>query len=198
MLASRQRLVSLASLLWSWSVVVGALWPMPHTISTGTQTLLLSYNFTITAELASLPRDLSDAISRTTSRLFEDRLGRLVINRGASDAASFSSSSILSSLNLVLNSDNNNVSSISAEAVVALDERDESYELDVPADGRPATLRANSSLGLFRGLTTFEQLWYTFEGQVYAVDMPMHVLDKPAFVRLFFSSLSYDTASPVR
>ena len=64
----------------------------------------------------------------------------------------------------------------------SLEERNESYTLSIPVDGSDAILEANTTLGLFRGLATFEQLWYTFSGQVYAVDMPLHVEDAPVFV----------------
>lgn len=36
-----------------------------------------------------------------------------------------------------------------------------SDHLSVPDDGSDASLTANTGLGLLRGLTTFEQLWYT-------------------------------------
>lgn len=41
--------------------------------------------------------------------------------------------------------------SISAEAVLSLEDRSESYSLAVPADGSEATLTADSTLGLLRG-----------------------------------------------
>ena len=65
--------------------------------------------------------------------------------------------------------------------------RSEGYTLIVPADGGEAVVTANSTLGLFRGLSTFEQLWYEVDGTVYAPDMPLRVEDGPAYVFLCFS-----------
>ncbi len=49
--------------------------------------------------------------------------------------------------------------SIAEEAVKPIEQRDESYELYVPASGC-VRLSANTALGLLRGLTTFEQMFY--------------------------------------
>jgi hypothetical protein len=55
--------------------------------------------------------------------------------------------------------------------------------LHVPSDGSPATLSANSTLGLLRGLTTFEQLWYDLDGAAtYTLEAPITISDAPAFV----------------
>lgn len=53
----------------------------------------------------------------------------------------------------------------------------------MPADGLEALLVANSSLGLLRGLTTFEQLWYTLGAEIYTTEAPVRIEDSPAFVR---------------
>jgi len=49
-----------------------------------------------------------------------------------------------------------------AEACAPLEARQEGYSLDVPADGSGAVLSAASTLGLFKGLNTFAQLWYYY------------------------------------
>jgi beta-acetyl hexosaminidase like len=54
------------------------------------------------------------------------------------------------------------VQPIEVEARMLLGTRDEGYSLVVPADGSYAVLRANSTLGLFRGLKTFTWLWFTY------------------------------------
>ena len=82
--------------------------------------------------------------------------------------------------------------------------------LHVPDDGTEAVLGAASTLGLFRGLNTFAQLWYAYdhgeealdldgkdcEGDgvvvVYTLSAPVAIRDSPAYVslfRLFFYSL---------
>ncbi|KAL5501845.1 NAG1_3 [Sanghuangporus vaninii] len=165
-----------------------AIWPIPRTITTGQETLLLSRNFSIFSELSETPRDLTDAIDRTKTRLFNDNLGRLVVGRGSSDTPSFNSSKTLQTLRLsLISGDSSLIKSISKESTASLDIRNESYSLNVPADGSDATLEAATTLGLLRGLTTFEQLWYTFSGQVYAVGMPLRVQDSPSFPYRGFS-----------
>ena len=161
-----------------------AIWPAPTSISSGTQTLLLSHNFGIVLDLPSPPQDLKDAIERTKDNLFADSLGRLVIGRGSSDSPSFDSAQTLHTLRLSLTS--TAIKSISEEAIAPLDIRNETYSLIVPANGRDATLTAPTTLGLLRGLTTFEQLWYTYAGRVYAINGPLSVYDAPAYVSQLF------------
>ena len=62
-----------------------------------------------------------------------------------------------------------------------LGSRDESYTLSVPADGRPATLSANTTLGLLRGLSTFQQLWFAHGSETYMLGAPLSIADAPAF-----------------
>ena len=81
-----------------------------------------------------------------------------------------------------LTSSNGTVRSISDEAKDALESRDEAYTLSVPADGSAATLKANSTLGLYRGLITFEQLWYDYENTTYSLEAPIQIDDAPAYV----------------
>ena len=69
-----------------------ALWPLPRTLQTGPSTaaLRLSPSFHITLSLphnATAPQDLLDAAARAKGYLTTDALGRLVVGRGASDAA---------------------------------------------------------------------------------------------------------------
>ncbi|KAJ2926079.1 hypothetical protein H1R20_g11013, partial [Candolleomyces eurysporus] len=71
--------------------------------------------------------------------------------------------------------------SISEEAVAAIESRAEAYTLTVPADGSEAVLTASSSLGLFRGLTTFGQLWYDLDGATYSLQAPISINDSPAY-----------------
>ena len=50
------------------------------------------------------------------------------------------------------------VRSITEKAMRDIRTRSEEYVLSIAADGSEATFTANSTLGLFRGLTTFTQL----------------------------------------
>lgn len=160
---------------------VTALWPIPQSITTGSTQLQLSPSFDITVSgIKSPPSDLKDAISRTKHYLTNDKLQRLVEGRGASDAQAIKGASHLAKLNLVFQG--KNASSISEEAVAELESRVDSYTLSVPANGRDATVTANSTLGLFRGLTTFSQLWYDWEGITYTPEAPLDIVDAPVYV----------------
>ncbi|KAI5118086.1 hypothetical protein M0805_007736 [Coniferiporia weirii] len=181
-----------------------ALWPKPRSLSTGSSALRLSPSFTISASF-SAPSDLAAAITRTAGYIKTDNLGRLVVGRGEGDAGAVRDAPELKELVLSIiapkassgsGSGNNNgkgkdrrssdskstpIPSIATEAVKALGSRDESYVLTVPTKGTSATLSANTTLGLLRGLTTFEQLWYTYNGDIYTLEAPVEITDEPAF-----------------
>jgi hexosaminidase len=167
-----------------------ALWPMPASFQTGNSTLLLDKSFQIQFHGGSPPSDLKEAISTTTGYLRNDKLGRLVVGRGASDASFFKSAKSLKHLVLSLASDKAN--SVSFESTKEITTRDESYELIIPSDGSDATLKANTSLGLFRGLTSFTQLWYTYQGTIYAIETPIDIKDAPAYVCHYFNVSVFD------
>lgn len=158
--------------------VVNALWPLPRSMSNGTTGLVLSSDFTIDVSGPN-PDDLQAAIARTLNYIQKDKHERLVVGRGAVDAKAIESAKQLPSL-AVISKDSK---TIAEEAIAPLGSRDESYVLSIPADGKPATLSANSTLGLFRGLTTFSQVWYTHRSAVYTVQAPLTISDSPAFVR---------------
>ncbi|KAK0464781.1 beta-hexosaminidase [Desarmillaria tabescens] len=169
---------------------VSALWPLPQSLSTGSTHLRLSPSFDIALSgIDSPPADLTDAISRTKQYLYNDKLQRLVVGRGANDAGVIASAASLERLTLVFQG--REVASISKEAVAELGTRMESYTLAIPADGSDATVTANSTLGLFRGLTTFSQLWYDWEDRVYTPEAPVDIVDAPAYP---YRGLMLDTA----
>ena len=160
---------------------VFGLWPQPQSLKTGSSALKLAPNFDIHVNVQYAPSDLSAAVSRTKSFLKNDKLGRLVVGRGSSDSGALKQAKTLTTLQLLL-SNGATVRSITDEARRAIGTRSEEYVLDIPADGSTATLTANSTLGLFRGLTTFTQLFYEWSGQIYAVDTPISITDAPAYV----------------
>jgi hexosaminidase len=188
-------LVHLSSILVLFSVQISpshCLWPIPRSLQTGTTGLKLSPSFAITLDIASPPQDLSDAVSQTESYLANDKLQRLIIGRGASDTTLIQNAASLSSLTLSI-SGTAPVLSIATEAVKDYSSRVEGYALTVPSDGSGAVLTANSTLGLYRGLTTFSQLWYYTGGNIYILQAPIKITDSPAFVgfrliRLFSES----------
>ena len=157
---------------------------MPRDIKTGRTSLVLGANFSIVTQLEDAPSDLKDAISRTLSYLNNDQLGRLIVGRGALDQPLLSGAHRLTSLCLSLVGPDR-PQSIATEAVLPPEKRREEYSLSIPSDGSAATLIANSTLGLFRGLTTFEQLWYSTGDSTYTLEAPISIEDAPAFVRTF-------------
>lgn len=159
-----------------------AIWPVPKQYTTGTTPLRLSSSFTIKlAGIDHAPKDLVDAVTRASTYLRTDKLQALVADRGASSAKVIHGAKSLSSLTLSL-SKQGKVRSISEEAIEAVESRVEGYALTIPADGSGASLKANSTLGLFRGLTTFGQLWYDLDGTTYTLQAPFNIIDSPAYV----------------
>lgn len=185
-----------------WSIIwlsyysllpVLAMWPQPRSFTAGSSSLSLSNAFTISFDaIINIPSDLQDAVSRTNYSLFNDNLGRLVPDRGMGDVASLPTDKSLSKLVLSLAS-GTTIQSITTEAQKPIESRDEAYVLMVPDDGSDAQLSARTTLGLFRGLTTFSQLWYSAGGTIYAVNLPINISDSPAFVSfcLSFSFIGY-------
>ncbi|KZW01500.1 N-acetylhexosaminidase [Exidia glandulosa HHB12029] len=157
-----------------------AVWPNPKAMTTGSTFLQLSPSFTINLAVTSPPSDLTAAVARTKGFLATDKLERLVPGRGSADSAKITAAKQLARLTVSLAS-GSAVTSISSEAVKALGSRVEAYNLTVPADGSDATLKAQTSLGLLRGLTTFEQLWHTLGNATYTTSAPIAIQDAPAF-----------------
>ncbi|KAG8730538.1 N-acetyl-glucosamine-6-phosphate deacetylase [Ceratobasidium sp. 414] len=156
-----------------------AIWPRPTQLTSGQTALRLSPSVSISLPDGA-PPDLKDAVSRTQAQLKDDKFERLVVGRGSSDAARIRSARELSNLVLAYGSGYaTNGTTLQTEATAPLGMRDEAYTLSVPADGSAATITANSTLGLFRGLTTFTQLCYGSD--IYTVEAPYTIADKPAY-----------------
>ncbi|KAG1862633.1 glycoside hydrolase family 20 protein [Suillus subluteus] len=170
---------------------VQALWPIPTTLETGVTALKISPSeFYFDVQIEGAPSDLLDAVAQSQYYLENDKLGRLVVGRGANDTTALASAMTISNLTLSLTS-GATVESISSEAVKPLGTRSEEYALTIPADGSAATLTANSTLGLYRGLTTFNQLFYYYGGVTYTLLAPIAITDTPAYP---FRGLTLDTS----
>ena len=163
-----------------------ALWPMPRSLKTGTSLVKLAPFFEIqTRGISNVPADLTAAIARTKTHLATDKLERLVVGRGSVDSAALKHAPSLTKLTLGLTpSAGRKVNSILTEATKDIAVRDETYSLSLPANGGSASITASTSLGLLRGLQTFEQLFYDDgEGTTYAYQAPVTITnDKPAYV----------------
>ena len=128
------------------------------------------------------PDDLKCAVARTLEYIQNDKHERLVVGRGSVDSDTSGGIGYAEALRLLVVSSKDS-ETIATEARAPLGTRDEAYVLNIPSDGSPATLSANSTLGLFRGLTTFSQIWYTYQSNIYTVEAPISIFDYPAFVR---------------
>lgn len=171
------------TLLLAISSVCGVfgIWPLPGSLLKGDVALRLSPDFDIHLNIQDAPQDLMDAVTRSKFHLRNDKLGRLVVGRGLGDRNAIIHAKSLSLLQVSLTP--GAVSrSIATEARLAIGSRREEYTLVVPADGSRALLSANSTLGLYRGLTTFEQLWYHWLGRIYTLEAPISIVDSPAYV----------------
>lgn len=161
----------------------GAIWPQPRSLQAGTTPLKLSggFDITISGSIHNAPTDLHQAVQSAKNFIKNDKLERLVVGRGSADAAAVQKAHTLSKLTLSLEK-GATAHSITSEAQKAPELRDEAYTLTVPEDGSGATITANSTLGLFRGLTTFTQLFYYHDGTTYLINAPIQIEDSPAYV----------------
>ncbi|KAI0793023.1 N-acetylhexosaminidase [Irpex lacteus] len=160
----------------------GAIWPQPRSLQAGTTPLKLSggFDITISGSIHNAPTDLHQAVQSAKNFIKNDKLERLVVGRGSADAAAVQKAHTLSKLTLSLEK-GATAHSITSEAQKAPELRDEAYTLTVPEDGSGATITANSTLGLFRGLTTFTQLFYYHDGTTYLINAPIQIEDSPAY-----------------
>ncbi|KAG8693707.1 N-acetyl-glucosamine-6-phosphate deacetylase, partial [Ceratobasidium sp. 395] len=112
-----------------------ALWPRPTQLTSGTTALRLSPSVSISLP-AGAPSDLKDAVTRTQAQLKGDKFERLVVGRGASDAARIKSARELSKLVLSYGKGYSATGkSLQTESTTTLGTRDEGYTLTVPSDG---------------------------------------------------------------
>ena len=183
-LASRFCVKMLTNFLVTVAVTASAvaLWPMPRSLTTGRTPLKLSDDFAIRLDIPNPPDDVVSAVATAKAQLRNDAFQRLVVGRATADVASIAHASVLQSLSISL-TDHAVVRSIAAEAIIPFESRSESYQLNIPHNGHQATLTANSTLGLCRGLTTFTQVWYSSSSGKYLLDAPIDIVDAPAFVR---------------
>ncbi|GAA5866419.1 hypothetical protein JCM1840_001311 [Sporobolomyces johnsonii] len=172
-----------------------AVWPLPRSFSRGSSPIQLSPNFEIVFAKGStfslsIPADLVAAIKQAEEQLENDKLQRLVVDRGEADLPRVHQAPTLAKLELSLTS--LYISSIAEEANKPYEEVDEGYTLDVPLPGDEkrdivASLSSNTTLGLARGLQTFSQLVYvlpTAENDAtlrYVPNAPISISDEPAF-----------------
>ncbi|ORX40209.1 putative beta-hexosaminidase precursor [Kockovaella imperatae] len=163
--------------------------PRPTRVTTGETVLRLSGDFSIDIDnssslKSSIPRDLEQAIHHTTATLHKNRHRYLSPQRGAEFLISGTQHTEIQKLILSLNG-NGKPRSIAHDAVLPVEDRvaAERYELELATDGS-AHIEADTSLGLYRGLTTFQQLFFYSGGKdgfQYTPHAPINIEDQPAF-----------------
>ncbi|GAA5956082.1 hypothetical protein JCM21900_002589, partial [Sporobolomyces salmonicolor] len=215
-LLMRAPVAALAAILVGLSCVSPshAVWPAPRLLKTGSTCVQLRQGFEIVLSerlSGAAPSDLVAAVELAKAQVRKDRLGRLIVGRGESDREAVSKSPTLSKLELSLvplssSASASNILSISEEAHKPYEELDESYTLSIPSTssshksnkkrghfvrlggGLTASLKANTTLGLARGLQTFTQLVYALpgDGALYIPEAPIEIEDWPAFAHRGF------------
>jgi hexosaminidase len=174
--------------------------PLPTNYTIGQEVICLASDFQITVD-QSASQDLHDAIGRTLEHLQGCKHEYLSIYHGSEFFPNGQEcQNWLSTLVLSFEGGSYSSSSILDGAIQKPEDRIdwESYHLTVPTNGT-ATLSSVSALGLFRGLTTFETLFYYLPeqsdynaptmskrwnwegGWLYAPFGPYEIWDKPAF-----------------
>jgi len=143
--------------------------PLPTEYTTGDQVICLSPEFQIILEAKSgypLPHDLKKAVQRTQDGIWAIKHRYLSIERGAEffiegEGCDYT----LSTLKVIVEQEGH-VDSIMDSAIRPAEERPdlEAYSLSVPI-GSHAILTSKTALGAFRGLTTFENLFYHLPAQ---------------------------------
>ena len=178
-LRAMSRLLTVIAGFLSLIASVQCLWPNPRSITYGSANVKVAPWLAINAPRGA-PSDLNAAISNTRNQLFSDNMAQIPGVQPSTQT--LLSSRELSTLNLVLKK--SPVLSIADEATKAIEDRDESYTLSIPNNGNAATIEANTTLGLFRGLTSFSLLAYSLDGGVYIPNAPIDIEDTPAYVRV--------------
>jgi hexosaminidase len=144
--------------------------PLPIWSTTGTNVVCLAFDFHILIDTAGksmgeIPEDLQNAAERTEKALWRTQHQYLSVQRGIEFFEGSSTGNgcqhYLSELVLVVEADGDDIPSIFRETIrpVEVRTRTEAYSLSLPL-GAAAQIRSQTALGILRGLTTFEQLFY--------------------------------------
>ena len=138
--------------------------PLPTQYTTGKRVICLSPDFTIVfPNQENLPDDLKKAATRVEKDIWTHEHQYLSIKHGAEFFAGGEGCEYtLSTLEVNVKQDESgHVASIMDSAIKAAEERPdlEAYTLSIPLGDR-AIIKSPTALGAFRGLTTFENLFY--------------------------------------
>ncbi|KAG7530770.1 hypothetical protein FFLO_04812 [Filobasidium floriforme] len=179
------------------------LFPLPQTVTSGNTVIAIGNSLDVIFKVqGSIPEDLAAAAERAVGYVTESEHYYLSPERGKEFLLD-NDLPVLTALEIILQG--SDYGTIASEVSKEAGERREAYKLDIPADGGNARLTATSSLGAFRGLATFEQLFYgvppTDDGKAadllspgsqevfgqrirykaFSPAAPYHIEDRPAF-----------------
>ena len=135
--------------------------PLPTQYTTGNKVICLSPNFSIKFD-SQVPEDLKKAARRFESGIWDHKHQYLSVRRGAEffdegNGCDYT----LSTLEVILDHHGHHVPSIMDSAIRPAEDRPdlEAYTLSIPRGNR-AMIKSPTALGAYRGLTTFENLFY--------------------------------------
>lgn len=208
MILARPFLLLASSLLLSISSVE-AVWPKPALMTQGNSTLLVDTSNLEIQLPQSASEDLKAAVLRTQQAIRKDSMRPLIVGRGSDKVAErLKSPHTLKKLKIVIEDDDSSskerrglvigqtnydlsemiikreTDSIRSESLKKVQDKDESYSINLPENGQDATITAKNALGAFRGLTTFEQLLWALnkdDVKMKYIEAPVSIVDKPSF-----------------
>jgi hexosaminidase len=155
-----------------------SLWPLPVHITSGNGNVTVPPSISFVASTPST--DLSNAFTRIAALMFQHNLpasSRDIVEKlragGASKLGGVSADPVMSTINV-------NVADVNVPLQLGVDE---SYTLNIPADGSAATLTANTVYGAYHGLQTFSQLvrWNPDQKIYQVTAAPVVINDAPRF-----------------
>jgi hexosaminidase len=144
--------------------------PLPTQYTTGNKVICLSPDFSIKFD-SHVPEDLKKAAQRAEKGIWDHKHQYLSVKRGAEFFEEGQGCEYtLSTLEVIVDSHGHHMPSIMDSAIRPAEDRPdlEAYTLSIPLGDR-ATIKSPTALGAYRGLTTFENLFYHYpadsEGQ---------------------------------
>jgi len=160
--------------------------PLPTRYTTGNRVICLSPDFSIKFD-SQVPEDLKKAAQRIENGIWDHKHQYLSVQRGAEFFEEGQGCEYtLSTLEVIVDYHGHHMPSIMDSAIRPAEDRPEleAYTLSIPLGDR-ATIKSPASLGAYRGLTTFENLFYHIpadsEGQ--AESSKSGILTKPDSLR---------------
>jgi hexosaminidase len=135
--------------------------PLPTRYTTGNKVICLSPDFSIKFD-SHVPEDLKKAAQRVEKGIWEHEHQYLSVKRGAEFFGEGQGCEYtLSTLEVIVDYHGHHVPSIMDSAIRPAEDRPdlEAYTLSIPLGDR-ATTKSPTALGAYRGLTTFENLFY--------------------------------------